>query len=92
MTTSAGKKFPRPCPGPDTKQMCTDLSEWGAELEAWGVRVQTEIKKLHDAVCALERQVYYGVTINKGTICNKSGEIDPHPPTDPVGPPPKPPF
>ena len=94
-STEQGPKFPKNCADLDAKQMCAALAEWGQEMETWDLKVQKEfikLQKLYDAVCSLERQVYYGVTINKGSICDKTGPIGSGPPTDPVGTPPKPPF
>lgn len=91
-STEKGPKFPKNCADLNDKKMCAALAEWGVELETWDIKVQMELKKLHKAVCDLERQVYYGVVINQGKVCNQTGEIGSGPPTDPVGPPPKPPF
>jgi hypothetical protein len=91
-STEQGRKFPKSCADLNPHEMCAVLAEWGKELETWDTKVQKELAKLHDAVCSLERQVYYGVAINKGMVCNQSGEIGGGPPTDPVGTPPKPPF
>ena len=94
-STERGRKDPKDCAGLSPKDMCAVLAEWGKELETWDLKVQKEfikLQKLYDAVCSLERQVYYGVTINKGLICDKNGPIGAGPPTDPVGTPPKPPF
>ena len=86
------KQFPRECPGMNTKQMCEDLREWGEEWQTWGTKARDELKFLRQAICNLERRVYYGININQGMICNAVGPIGGGPPADPTGDPPKPPF
>jgi hypothetical protein len=94
-------KKPRPpnkyekveCKGSGQPQ-CDALNVWGAAWEAWGQMLLTEIDEMRLAICHLEQQVYYGVPINAGSICDKSGPVvsgPSGPPTDTTQPP-KPPF
>ena len=73
---------------------CVDMNTWGKAWHDWATDLLTEIDELRLAVCNLEKQVYYGVVTNKGSICDARGPIPGGTgggPTD-TSQPPKPPF
>jgi hypothetical protein len=77
------------------KAGCEEVGDWGQAWYEWGVKLLEELDEMKQAICNLEKKVYYGVEIpQKGTICDARGPIvtgGGGPPTDTTQPP-KPPY
>jgi hypothetical protein len=79
---------------PSGKSLCDALNVWADAWETWGRTILVEIDEMRLAICNLEKQVYYGASVNQGLICDATGPIvggGGGPPTD-TSQPPKSPF